>query len=365
MDTFDFIIVLCASIVLTVVVYLFVPVIVMLSGAKLKTKTIRIFVIINGIVGHLIFVYFRSIISGTLEVGNVAPAFLWSYVAYNILLKTSCVDGQTNQRKKQTENLKSNGMILKDGSNLQINNNTAKKCDLPRKLNVFSLKKLSNKSVKCNCGKPEKDKNNKFITVSNIIVIVLSIISMIAVFVAIIVQDPQRVNYENWNTATVYYVLLILVGVLLGVAIHSLIKVRYKLLSLLSLCLTVAAMIARVEGSVLSRSYEYHYSVAYQLYPGRYNFVPCSEYRFYDNVEMIDILNLVWFLGSVLICIVMFIQVLVAVVKIANEKWHKSVRYREKCYQRVAKMKVYLDEGIISEEEYERNKQEILGNIRI
>ena len=100
MDTSEFIIYICISIVLTVVVYLFVPVIIMLSDAKLKAKTIKIFVIINGIVGHLIFALLRSIISGTFESGNIAPAVLWSYVAYNILMKTSCVDGQTNQRKK-------------------------------------------------------------------------------------------------------------------------------------------------------------------------------------------------------------------------------------------------------------------------
>ncbi len=42
-----------------------------------------------------------------------------------------------------------------------------------------------------------------------------------------------------------------------------------------------------------------------------------------------------------------------------------SIRYREKCYKKVAKMKEYMDKGIITEEEFEKNKQDILKNIKL
>lgn len=42
-----------------------------------------------------------------------------------------------------------------------------------------------------------------------------------------------------------------------------------------------------------------------------------------------------------------------------------SLKYREKCYKKVAQMKEYLDKGIITEAEFEKNKHEILKNIRM
>ena len=48
-----------------------------------------------------------------------------------------------------------------------------------------------------------------------------------------------------------------------------------------------------------------------------------------------------------------------------NKCKYSSMRYREKCYKKVARMKGYLDNGIITEEEFERNKQDILKNIKL
>lgn len=48
-----------------------------------------------------------------------------------------------------------------------------------------------------------------------------------------------------------------------------------------------------------------------------------------------------------------------------NKCKYSSMRYREKCYKKVARMKGYLDNGIITEEEFERNKQDILKNIKM
>lgn len=46
------------------------------------------------------------------------------------------------------------------------------------------------------------------------------------------------------------------------------------------------------------------------------------------------------------------------------EKYYKSVMYKEKCYKRVEKIKKYLDNGIITQEEFEKNKSEILKHIQ-
>jgi hypothetical protein len=60
------------------------------------------------------------------------------------------------------------------------------------------------------------------------------------------------------------------------------------------------------------------------------------------------------------------LQFIFSLVKLINLKYlyYNSIKYREKCYKKVAKMKYYLDNGIITEEEFEKNKKEILRNIK-
>lgn len=48
-----------------------------------------------------------------------------------------------------------------------------------------------------------------------------------------------------------------------------------------------------------------------------------------------------------------------------SKSYYNTLRYREKCYKKVARMKAYLDNGIISQEEFEKNKNEILKNIKM
>lgn len=46
-------------------------------------------------------------------------------------------------------------------------------------------------------------------------------------------------------------------------------------------------------------------------------------------------------------------------------KIYSSVRYREKCYKKVIKMQMYLEKGVITQEEFEKNKLDILKNIKL
>ena len=76
---------------------------------------------------------------------------------------------------------------------------------------------------------------------------------------------------------------------------------------------------------------------------------------------------MIFFLILLLSTVALFVLSVISLFKAEwnLEFYYSSMRYREKCYKRVAKMKDYLDNGIITEEEYEKNKKEILKNIKM
>ncbi len=74
-------------------------------------------------------------------------------------------------------------------------------------------------------------------------------------------------------------------------------------------------------------------------------------------------------IASWILMLLSFASLVFSVIALFKAKWnfavyHNSIRYKEKCYKRVEKMKRYLDEGIITQEEYEKNKNEILKHIQ-
>ena len=63
-----------------------------------------------------------------------------------------------------------------------------------------------------------------------------------------------------------------------------------------------------------------------------------------------------------------FASLVLSVGAMIKAKWdfsayYNSIGYREKCYKRVEKMKRYLDSGVISQEEFEKAKREIVKHI--
>ena len=76
----------------------------------------------------------------------------------------------------------------------------------------------------------------------------------------------------------------------------------------------------------------------------------------------VEVFWVIWF--SVLICFdIACLTVYITIVCIIS--YRKTIRYREKCYKRVEKMKKYLVHGIISQEEFDKNKSEILKNVKM
>lgn len=210
------------------------------------------------------------------------------------------------------------------------------KIPTPPKNNVRVPK--SNTSIK-------NSPNDKLFFFTNVSSVVLIIISMLSIIIAMNVQDIRRNDYENWNPTVVYIVLLLILGTFLGFAINSLVKKRFKLLSILSTVPFVVAMITS-EGSIFSSTYCYE-----------------GKLEFYINRDLVDAFNTIW--GICVLCLfITFIPVTVVVIKKINYNWHKSISYREKCYKRVAKIHSYLEKGIITELEYEKTKSDILKYIK-
>ena len=184
--------------------------------------------------------------------------------------------------------------------------------------------------------------NDKLLFFTNVTSVVLTIISMLSIIIAMNVQDVKRNEYENWNTTAVYIILLLIFGVFLGVAINSLLKKRFKLISWLSTLPVIATIITASEGSIMAYYYKY------------------SDWEHYNNSDVVDVFNGIWIMCMVLVLFITLIPVAVVVIKKMNNNWHKSISYREKCYKRVANIYSYLEKGIITEAEYEKTKSDIL-----
>lgn len=193
--------------------------------------------------------------------------------------------------------------------------------------------------------------NSKLVFFTNISSIVLTVISILSIIIAMNIQDAERNDWENWNPTAVYLVLLLILGIFLTFSIVSLIKRRFKLTSLLSLIPLISTIVAGIEGSIFSDGY-------------RYNTYYGSSYRWYINSDVVFVFNEILLICVFLILIITIIPVITTIIKKMNYKWHQSISYREKCYKRVAKIHSYLENGIISESEYERTKADILKHIQ-
>ena len=171
-----------------------------------------------------------------------------------------------------------------------------------------------------------------------IISIILSVLSILSIIIAMNVQDFDRNTHEPLNPTVLYFVLI-------GVNIvYSVILIFLKEHSILkgfaAFVPALFSIIALLEGSLFSKS--------------------CVCYSYINN-ELVNTFNIIWVSLSFAILLVNLTPLSIAL----RSEWHHSVKYREKCYKRAAKMKEYLNNGIISQEEFEKNKKEILKNIEM
>lgn len=196
--------------------------------------------------------------------------------------------------------------------------------------------------------------SNKLVFSTNISSIILTVLAMFSIIIAINVQDFKRNYYENWNPTVVYIVLFLILGTVLGFAIYSLVKERFKLISILSTIPVIAAIITMSEGSIDSYGYYDYYEYS-SVYEG---------YQSYMNDVVVGNINAFWITCVFLGLLITLIPVTVAAFKKINDNWHKSISYRENCYKRVAQIHSYLEKGIITEEEFEKTKSDILKHIQ-
>ena len=179
--------------------------------------------------------------------------------------------------------------------------------------------------------KSTKSPNELLLSITNLSAIILTAIAMFSVFVSMLTHT-KRYSY-NWDpTVTRFFVLLIL-GAFLGFAINSYVKKRSKLVFGLSPIPVLTFLITIAEGSIFKNS---------------------------DA----DVCNAIWCTCTVLVLIVTSIPAIFAGSKTMMSNWYKSVSYREKCYERVAKIHDYLEKGIITQEEFEEAKKDILKHLK-
>lgn len=81
------------GLVITAIVYLFVPIIIIISKKQFAKKMLKKIMIFNGIGGFFLFSFFYAVL-GNGDTANVLVAGLWSSIGFAILKHTSCTDNE-------------------------------------------------------------------------------------------------------------------------------------------------------------------------------------------------------------------------------------------------------------------------------
>lgn len=205
---------------------------------------------------------------------------------------------------------------------------------------------IGSDTKKCyKCGKQNLSKTNQLLLVNNLISIVLTIVSITAIITAMNTQDINRNAMEERNPTLIYFLLLGLHIAFLAILFVARKKSEYKGAVIFSPLLAIASVLAIIEHSVFSEWYFDSINAVYQYY--------CYN-------DVVAVCNGIWVILSFSVCVVN----LSAIFNFAREAWYTSAIYRDKCYKRVAKMHDYLNAGVITQEEFEENKELILRKIQ-
>lgn len=192
----------------------------------------------------------------------------------------------------------------------------------------------------------KQSSDNKVGFFTNVFSIILTIIAMFSIIIAMNVQDYKRNYLENWNTTAVYFVLLLILGGFLIIVINSARKNKLIPIVCSSPILIITTIIVLAEGSVTSSAY-------WEIY-----------YNYYSNYALVDELNIIWVICVISIFAFSLVASVAHIVAKCNFNYRKSIAYREKCYKKVAQIHTYLEKGIITQEEYEKTKSDILKHIQ-
>lgn len=199
------------------------------------------------------------------------------------------------------------------------------------------------KKIDVSAARSTKAEHARLNLIASVLTITLSAIAILAIVVAMNVQDIKRNIYEVTDPTILY---LLLIGIYL-VCIMLFLVLKKKdfpiAQHLFSFIPSLCTIITIIEGSLFSSSY-----------------ISGSLSHLYINSGPLSIANTTWVLISFAILVINLVPLKVN----TQSKWRASIRYREYCYKRVENMKGYQEKGIITEAEYMKTKQEILKNIK-
>lgn len=191
-------------------------------------------------------------------------------------------------------------------------------------------------------------KFRKFYHAVNIVSYLFSAISIAAVVAALNFQSEIRNVKELTNPTGLYLVLLGLFGVFFVSLLIARRKQRNGIQYYFPPLIALFTVITWIEGSLFSEGY----------------YEPAVDgLHYYVNYEIVNYLNSAWVVSSLILFILNLIPVVIMLIGKLRRKRHASVRYREKCYKRVSQVYGYYEAGIISKEEYEKTRKEILKEI--
>lgn len=179
---------------------------------------------------------------------------------------------------------------------------------------------------------------------SNVMTIVMYVVTIICAIAAMNLQDIKR-NAMTAISPTVLY--LLLAGVC-GIGVYLIVlsrKTKFPVAQHIYSVVPAGYVLAMfIEGSIFASSY-----------------VSGDAFIKYVNADLISILNAVCMLANLVVVIINLAPMLTNL----KARTCASVSYRVRCYERVAKMKSYMDSGVISREEYELIKADILKQIQM
>lgn len=247
----------------------------------------------------------------------------------------------TNEVKNRIseQNTINNSTEIQNNVNLNKNEIICKHCKLATPSDSDYCQNCGNKIVKKHASTPKpKQTKRKSVLFTNVITIILTIIAIILLVLAMNFQDARKNIYENWSPTIVYAILISLYGLTSLIAIISLTCNKYKILPYISSTVVVAMIVTSIEGSIYS---SWHMAIKY------------------INSDIIKNLNMLCTVLALIITLVSFVPLFEIYINTFRKNWHKSMKYREKCYKKAAQIHNYLEKGIITNDEYEKAKSEI------
>ncbi len=197
--------------------------------------------------------------------------------------------------------------------------------DVPKKANTIIQnipKKNANKSVE-----------SKLIFFSNISATTLSAISFIVSSISLMALFTITNSSDLLSEFLIELIIFLAFGVSFGISLSSFLKKKFKLLASISPVLVV------VNIWLTTVNFNWWFS------------------------EFADVVCVIGVVSAILIFIFSLFPVFFVTNNKRKTKRYKSIRYRESCYKKIDKMHGYLERGIITKEEYEKTREDILKNV--